>query len=117
MPIIQSYSKSFNLRSLVCDNNGIIIAETVYRCMFCGNIFDSLDLIQQHYHQDHYEDPNSIPEESSFNDNNNTNEIDYDNDDFDDNVMDMNYELTINEYNSSENFDLSMQLIVIWMIY
>lgn len=112
MPIIQSYSKSFNLRSLVCDDNGIIIAETVYRCMFCGNIFDSLDLIQQHYHQDHYEDPNPIREELLFNNNNNINEIDYDNDDFDDSG-DMNYEMAFNGDNSSENFDLSMKIAIL----
>ncbi|KAI1277772.1 hypothetical protein HDE_14586 [Halotydeus destructor] len=40
-------------RSLICDANGIIVAEMVYRCMICSNILDSISEAKAHYHKDH----------------------------------------------------------------
>ncbi|XP_053208880.1 orphan steroid hormone receptor 2-like [Panonychus citri] len=40
-------------RSLVCDSNGIIIAEMVYRCMICAYISDSIGDAQRHYQVRH----------------------------------------------------------------
>lgn len=40
-------------RSLICDSNGIIIAEMVYRCMVCANISDSITDAQRHYQLKH----------------------------------------------------------------
>lgn len=40
-------------RSLICDSNGIIIAEMVYRCMVCSNISDSITDAQRHYQLKH----------------------------------------------------------------
>jgi len=42
-------------RSLVCDGNGIIIAEMVYRCMICAFISDSIGDAQRHYQVRHME--------------------------------------------------------------
>ncbi|XP_015793732.1 estrogen receptor beta [Tetranychus urticae] len=42
-------------RSLVCDSNGIIIAEMVYRCMICAYITDSICDAQRHYQIRHME--------------------------------------------------------------
>ncbi|KAH9392612.1 hypothetical protein TYRP_005694 [Tyrophagus putrescentiae] len=43
------------LRSLVCDSNGIIIAEAVtsYRCMICADVFEQLGEMHLHYRMDH----------------------------------------------------------------
>ncbi len=43
------------LRSLVCDSNGIIIAEAVtsYRCMICADVFEQLGEMHLHYRVDH----------------------------------------------------------------
>ena len=43
-------------RSLVCDPTGIIIAETVYRCMICSFISDSVARSQSHYYKKHMKD-------------------------------------------------------------
>ena len=40
-------------RSLVCDANGIIIAEMVYRCMICSAVLDSISEAKIHYHNNH----------------------------------------------------------------
>lgn len=36
-------------RSLVCDPNGIIVAEMVYRCMICFYVSDTMTEARQHY--------------------------------------------------------------------
>lgn len=43
-------------RSLVCDPNGIIVAEMVYRCMICFYVSDSMTEARQHYVQKHIEE-------------------------------------------------------------
>jgi hypothetical protein len=45
-------------RSLVCDSNGIIIAEMVYKCMLCAYISDSICDAQKHYQLKHIDDDN-----------------------------------------------------------
>lgn len=45
-------------RSLVCDSNGIIIAEMVYRCMICAFISDSICDAQRHYQVRHMDGDN-----------------------------------------------------------
>ncbi|RWS12801.1 hypothetical protein B4U79_12721 [Dinothrombium tinctorium] len=40
-------------KSLVCDCNGIIIAEMVYRCMLCSAISESVSEAQKHYQIKH----------------------------------------------------------------
>lgn len=44
-------------RSLLCDANGIIIAEMVYRCMVCNVVHDYICAAKQHYHQAHFAQP------------------------------------------------------------
>ena len=48
-------------RSLICDPNGIIIAETVYRCMICCHISDSVARSQSHYYKHHMKDDERPP--------------------------------------------------------
>lgn len=43
-------------RSLVCDPNGIIVAEMVYRCMICFYVSDTMPEARQHYVLKHIED-------------------------------------------------------------
>ena len=40
-------------RSLLCDANGIIIAEMVYRCMICYSIHDYIGDVSKHYQTAH----------------------------------------------------------------
>lgn len=40
-------------RSLVCDAQGIIVAETVFRCVRCATVLSSVPVAQQHYYQCH----------------------------------------------------------------
>lgn len=40
-------------RSLICDNNGVIIGETTYRCMICNKINESIAETRQHYYEVH----------------------------------------------------------------
>lgn len=40
-------------RSLVCDSNGIIIAEMVFRCMICAHVSDAISTARQHYQAIH----------------------------------------------------------------
>ena len=40
-------------RSLICDANGIIIAEVVYRCMICSSVLNSITEARSHYHSNH----------------------------------------------------------------
>jgi hypothetical protein len=47
-------------RSLVCDANGIIIAEMVYRCMICSTVSESISDAKLHYHNNHID--TDIPE-------------------------------------------------------
>lgn len=42
-------------RSLICDANGIIIAEMVHRCMICAHISESINDARSHYQQTHFE--------------------------------------------------------------
>lgn len=49
-------STKSGIRSLVCDTNGIIVAEMVYRCMICSAIHDVLDDAQSHYQTEHIDD-------------------------------------------------------------
>ena len=51
---------SLGCRSLICDSNGIIIAEMVYRCMVCANISDSIADAQRHYQLKHILNQNLI---------------------------------------------------------
>jgi hypothetical protein len=51
-----AHNNKSTTRSLVCDSNGIIIAEMVYRCMICSAIHDLLDDAQTHYQSEHIED-------------------------------------------------------------
>lgn len=41
------------MRSLLCNENGVVIAETVYRCTMCQAIFDGADEVQVHYNRRH----------------------------------------------------------------
>jgi len=43
-------------RSLVCDPNGIIVAEMVYRCMICFYVSDTMSEARQHYVLKHIEE-------------------------------------------------------------
>ena len=43
-------------RSLVCDPNGIIVAEMVYRCMICFYVSESMIEARAHYVQKHIEE-------------------------------------------------------------
>lgn len=45
----------YGCRSLVCDANGIIIAEMVHRCMICAHISESINDARSHYQQTHFE--------------------------------------------------------------
>ena len=62
------------IRSLVCDANGIIVAEMVYRCMICAEIHEVLDECERHYHHEHMneDDNNSNSDHKNLNSNNNT---------------------------------------------
>lgn len=40
-------------RSLVCDAEGIIVAETVFRCVRCATVLTSVQTAQQHYYHSH----------------------------------------------------------------
>lgn len=40
-------------RSLLCDPNGVIIAEQVYRCRICSNVLDSVSESRAHYAKHH----------------------------------------------------------------
>lgn len=85
MQLVNDPSRSaLNVRSIICDNNGIIIAETVYRCMFCAKIFDTMDQIQLHYHCEHYEEEISFKKIGHQKKQRKRPIIDYDQDDFDD---------------------------------
>lgn len=46
---------SGQLRSLLCNENGVVIAETVYRCTMCQAVFDAADEMQIHYNRRHLE--------------------------------------------------------------
>ena len=48
-------------RSLVCDSNGIIIAEMVFKCMICAHISDAISSAQKHYQAAHMQTPNGAP--------------------------------------------------------
>lgn len=56
------------LRSLICDTNGIVIAEAVYRCMICADVFENLEMIHVHYKLEHLEGELSVmpPPRGSF---------------------------------------------------
>lgn len=43
----------YGCRSLICDSNGIIIAETAYRCMICSQTNDSIAETKEHYYKNH----------------------------------------------------------------
>jgi len=43
-------------RSLVCDPNGIIVAEMVYRCMICFYVTDTMVEAKEHYTLKHMDD-------------------------------------------------------------
>lgn len=43
----------YGCRSLICDSNGIIIAETAYRCMICSQTNDSIAEVKEHYYKNH----------------------------------------------------------------
>lgn len=45
-------------RSLVCDSNGIIVAEMVFRCMICAAVCDSISDAQKHYQRRHIDSAN-----------------------------------------------------------
>nr|XP_027197597.1 uncharacterized protein LOC113791944 [Dermatophagoides pteronyssinus] len=79
------FRSTLNVRSLICDNNGIIIAETVYRCMFCAKIVDTMDQIQLHYHCEHYEEEIPLKEVNNQRQKRKKTRkiIDYDQDDYD----------------------------------
>jgi hypothetical protein len=44
---------SSGCRNLLCDSSGVIIAETVYRCLICRSIHDSITDAQVHYLSSH----------------------------------------------------------------
>jgi len=50
---IDSMDERKGCRSLLCDANGIIIAEMVYRCMRCYSIHDFIGDVSKHYHSTH----------------------------------------------------------------
>ncbi|RWS25676.1 nuclear receptor-like protein [Leptotrombidium deliense] len=52
-------------RSLICDSNGIIVAEMVYRCMICANVSDSIAEAQKHYQIKHILNEYNIPTPSN----------------------------------------------------
>ena len=51
--IIEARDDREGCRSLICDSNGIIVAEMVYRCMICANVADSIAEAQKHYQVKH----------------------------------------------------------------
>ncbi|XP_054159228.1 uncharacterized protein LOC128957486 [Oppia nitens] len=57
-------SSKSGIRSLVCDANGIIVAEMVYRCMICSAINEGLEDAQRHYQMEHIDD-NGVEKNSS----------------------------------------------------
>ena len=72
---------SAGIRSLVCSSNGIVIAETVYRCMICSEIFEALEDIHHHYDLEHF--ANEISPGSRNLHFKQAEEIDFENDNFD----------------------------------
>lgn len=49
------HSNGLGCRSLVCDANGIIIAEMVHRCMICAHISEGIADARKHYQETHFE--------------------------------------------------------------
>ena len=45
--------KQTTCRALICDSNGIIIAEMVHRCVICSKISDTITDAQSHYKKTH----------------------------------------------------------------
>lgn len=58
------------LRSLICDANGIIIAEMVFRCMVCAKIHDSSGEAQTHYQDEHMDENDEKPNDEKQGTNN-----------------------------------------------
>ena len=71
---IDSMDERKGCRSLLCDANGIIIAEMVYRCMRCYSIHDFIGDVSKHYHNTHMNEDddqeNEIKEEGEEEDDN-----------------------------------------------
>ena len=63
----------YGCRSLVCDANGIIIAEMVHRCMICAHISESINDARQHYQTNHFES-SEVDSSSSLQDDNHVQE-------------------------------------------
>lgn len=57
-------------RSLVCDPNGIIVAEMVYRCMICFYVSDTMQDARSHYVTKHIEE-----EDDNLSNDNSTDQI------------------------------------------
>ena len=83
-------SSKSGIRSLVCDSNGIIVAEMVYRCMICSAIHDVLEEAQRHYQSEHIEDNN----DNELKNSNNSQMVGLDSDLEDDEELNMNFEMT-----------------------
>lgn len=41
-------------RSLICDKNGVIVAEMIYRCLICATVTESIAAAQKHYQARHF---------------------------------------------------------------
>jgi len=61
IPSVPGRDERRGCRSLICDDNGIIIAEMVYRCMICSLVTDSIAKAQAHYHKMHMKDTPGPP--------------------------------------------------------
>lgn len=51
--IMEVHDDRQGCRSLVCNFNGIIVAEMIYRCMVCANMADSMAEAHKHYQLKH----------------------------------------------------------------
>lgn len=41
------------LQTIVCDDNGLIMAESVYRCLVCEFVDSNIHAVRFHYHDKH----------------------------------------------------------------
>ncbi|XP_074603531.1 uncharacterized protein LOC141857036 isoform X2 [Brevipalpus obovatus] len=47
-------------RSLICDEEGVIIGEMVYRCLICSFISESMEKVRNHYQNEHVDIDDSL---------------------------------------------------------
>ncbi|RWS31079.1 nuclear receptor-like protein [Leptotrombidium deliense] len=68
---MRNMDDSDDCRSLVCDQKGVIIAESVYRCMVCAKVSDTIRDAKIHYKNSHIDDD----EQFEFNTNSSSDDL------------------------------------------